>query len=98
MMKWRRTILVIAIVLMGLAIVTNPSKEDYMRFSEKSIGEPFPEEAQNISIERNEFFLFSTYTPVLYKEHGITHLGIYGQFIQISKGQFDYPFWLEFFN
>jgi hypothetical protein len=51
-----------------------------------------------MDIERINFFIFSTYIPVVYSEKGITHLGIMGKFIQISDGQFDYPVWLELFD
>jgi hypothetical protein len=97
-MKGNHMVILMAILLMGAAILTNPTKEDYLQFSEGSFGKPSQEDDQNIYIERINFLLFSTFTPVLHQEHGTTHLGIYGQFIQISEGQFDYPWWLKFFN
>lgn len=78
-----------------ISITTNPTKQDYLQFSEKQSGIPTPTE---VEIERINFYLFSTYTPVFAYEHGITHIGLFGRFFQISEGQFDYPWWLEFFN
>lgn len=82
-------------LLLFVSIITNPSKQDYLLFSEKQSGVPTPAE---VEIERINFYLFSTYTPFVVYENGITHLGIFGNFIQISDGQFDYPWWLEFFS
>lgn len=33
-----------------------------------------------------------------YVEPGAVHLGMFGHFFQISKGEFDYPRWLELFD
>jgi hypothetical protein len=97
-MKGKREIILLVSFLIGIMILTNPTREDYLQFSEESFGKPSQEVDQNIYIERINFLLFTTFTPVLHQEHGTTHLGIYGQFIQISDGQFDYPWWLKFFN
>lgn len=91
----KRLIISTLIVLMIIfCMSTNPTKQEYLQFngwseSPKSI---------HIQIERVNFVLFSTYTPIVAHESGITHLGIVGHFFQISEGQFDYPWWLEFFN
>jgi hypothetical protein len=97
-MNWKRSISLLVILLISAALLTNPAKKDYLLFSEEFFGESLPVHDPDVSVERINFFLFSTYTPVVYEEHGVTHLGIYGQFIQISDGQFDYPWWLEFFS
>ncbi|WP_059170438.1 hypothetical protein [Bacillus sp. FJAT-27445] len=85
--------IVIIIVLVFLAL-TNPNETDYY----KEFGDPHLDSLYISKLERINFFVFSTYTPYFFTEHGITHLGIMGKFIQISDGQFDYPWWLEFFN
>ncbi|GAA0342995.1 hypothetical protein GCM10008967_36840 [Bacillus carboniphilus] len=93
--RWK----IIAILLLAclcLFLFTNPNTSDYEVFSTDKYGEA-PTDLP-LEIERVNFFLFSTYTPVIASEHGITHLGIVGQFFQISDGQFDYPWWLELFN
>ena len=87
----------IVVLAVGLLVLTNPSESDYFEFTVKEYGEP-PRVSSSAKLERINFFVFSTYTPVFQYEKGITHLGIMGTFIQISDGQFDYPFWLEFFN
>ncbi|WP_064092173.1 hypothetical protein [Rossellomorea aquimaris] len=82
-------------ILLFTAIITNPSKDDYIQFSEESIGQPNP---AGLEIERINFYFFSAYTPVFFDEYGVSYLGLFGKFIRISDGQFDYPWWLEFFN
>ncbi|EQB85842.1 hypothetical protein J2Z44_002280 [Clostridium punense] len=102
------------ILMMILALATNPTKESYMRFWENEFGEEMSlvgedkgfvrylevdgDEKIPIRVEKINFYVFSTYTPIIYNERGVTHLGIFGKFIRISKGQFDYPKWLELFN
>ena len=91
------------ILMIILALATNPTTESYINFIENKTGvkeyslgkenRPIP-----IEIERINFYIFSTYTPVIYTEYGVTHLGIFGKFIEISRGQFHYPKWLELFN
>ena len=82
-------------LLFIILFFTNPTSNDYLQFSENQIGLPTP---TNVEIERINFYLFSTYTPIAYQEYGMTHLGVFNNFFQISDGQFDYPWWLEFFN
>ncbi|MDX1807195.1 MAG: hypothetical protein R3267_09240 [Paenisporosarcina sp.] len=72
---------------------TNPSKQEYLQFIDWSE----PTKNTHVQIERVNFFIFSTYTPIVAHEAGTTHLGIFGHFFRISDGQFDYPWWLEFF-
>lgn len=72
--------------------VTSPKMDDYVQYSESGAGAPTPEE---VTIEHYNFFLFSTYTPFVYEDYGMTHLGFLGQFFPISEGQFDQVFWLE---
>jgi len=100
--------------MMILALITNPTTESYMRFWENEFGEEMSLVGEDkgfvrylevegdgkipLRVEKINFYVFSTYTPIIYNEHGVTHLGIFGKFIRISKGQFDYPRWLELFN
>ena len=96
-LKKRHLISAFIVLIFILSIATNPTKQEYLQF----IGwEERPEIPENIHIqlERVNFFMFSTYTPIVAHESGITHLGIFGHFYQISNGQFDYPWLLEFFN
>ncbi|WP_431307302.1 hypothetical protein [Ferdinandcohnia quinoae] len=84
------------ILFMILAIVTNPTKQEYLQFSEEQAGIPTP---SSVEIEKINFGLFSTYAPkVLKDEYGIVHIGFMGKFFQVSNGQYDYPWWLDFFN
>lgn len=87
------------IVLVILCYFTNPTIEDYVAFSEEEFG-PVPKDLTfEFENERINFYLFSTFAPKLpLDNYGIVHLGILGIFFPISDGQFDYPWWLEFFN
>ncbi|WP_456278902.1 hypothetical protein [Bacillus sp. AK128] len=83
------------------SIMTNPSKQDYINytnFDEKKMEESH--EQLNFEVERINFFLFSTYAvkELTLDHYGIVHLGFSGNFFQISEGQYDYPWWLELFN
>lgn len=106
MVNWRdymktRKWFVFGILIMGVLIflaLTNPNEKDYYVFTEKKYGKPLEDSLYMSDLERIDFFVFSTYTPIFITEHGITHLGIMGKFIQISDGQFDYPRWLELFK
>ncbi|MGB3261996.1 hypothetical protein [Paenisporosarcina sp.] len=84
----------VLLLLIVLLIATNPTKQEYLQFNDWEEKQP----SIHVQIERINFYVFSTYTPVVAHEHGMTHLGIIGDFYQISDGQFDYPWWLEFFN
>ena len=75
--------------------MTNPTKEEYLQFSEEQSGIATP---LSVEIERINFFIFSTYAPKFFDHYGIVHLGFMDNFFQISEGQYDYPWWLEFFN
>jgi hypothetical protein len=95
-MKWMFIgLFMIAVITLT---TTNPTKEDY----EAIFVHPHVKTAEifnkNYQLERINFFLFSTYTPIVAEEHGKTYLGILGHFFPISEGQFDYPKWLELFN
>lgn len=83
-------------LLIIILIVTNPTKNDYLDFIDEQIG-PAPKNVE-IEIERINFYVFSTYTPIVHSEYGMTYLGVFNTFFEISDGQFDYPWWLEFFN
>lgn len=82
------------LLLILVSIATNPTKREYIQFNG---WEQMPPNI-HVEIERVNFFIFSTYTPIVAHEHGRTYLGVFGDFYQISDGQFDYPWWLEFFN
>ena len=75
------------VLIFILSIATNPTKQEYLQF----IGQEEIPESIHIQLEEVNFFIFSTYTPFVAHESGITHLGIFGHFYQISDGQFDYP-------
>jgi hypothetical protein len=81
---------IITFILLVVLALSNPSEQDYKKFDEEKYGKPlitsFP-----ITLDRKNFFLFSTYTPVFAVENGITHLGIMGHFIQISNGGMGKP-------
>lgn len=96
MKKWKNKHIINAILflLLVVSIATNPSEDEYLQSRHWHIVPTTP----CFYIERINFYLFSTYTPVVAHEHGITHLGMFGSFYRISEGQFDYPSWLEFFN
>lgn len=88
------------LLLFALSLIaagTNPSEEEYLEMFDNSYKQMLPDGVE-VEIERVNFYLFSTYTPIVGFEHGVTHLGIYGSFFPISDGQFDYPGWLELFN
>jgi hypothetical protein len=92
----RQFIIGFLLVFTFLAILTNPSKQDYLSYTEEQSGIATPE---SIEIERINFYLFSTYAPMMPMDHyGIVHLGFIGIFFKISEGQYDYPKWLEFFH
>jgi hypothetical protein len=90
---------IIITVLAVLCYITNPTLEDYVAFSEEKFG-PVPKDLPfEVENERINFYLFSTYAPKIPMDHyGIVHLGMMGMFIPISEGQYDYPWWLEYFN
>ena len=92
--KKRHMISALLVLIFILSVATNPTKQEYLQF----IGWGEIPESIHIQIERVNFFMYSTYTPIVAHESGITHLGIFGHFYQISDGQFDYPWGLEFFN
>ncbi|MCF6136568.1 hypothetical protein [Pseudalkalibacillus berkeleyi] len=95
-MRIRFAIVIFLIVLCTASILTNPSTESYLQFSEEKSGVMKPAE---VEVERINFFLFSTYAPKGPMDHyGIVHLGFMNRFYQISEGQYDYPVWLEFFH
>lgn len=97
MKKIRKSHIISALLIFILvsSIAINPTKQDYLEFSEDHhVSTP-----SSIEIERMNFYLFSTYTPVMPMDHyGIVYIGFMGNFFQVSDGQYDYPWWLEFFN
>jgi hypothetical protein len=100
-MKKRYIIISLSLLMIIIALLTNPTKEDYISFRNKQGAFIHVyDKAGNkvIKLERVNFYIFSTYTPFIYVEPGMTHLGMFGHFFQISDGQFDYPSWLELFD
>lgn len=95
-MKKRYWIGGLLVIIVFIATVTNPSEEQYLQFSKERYGEV--EAPIEMEVERINFLLFTAYTPIYHWDHGITHIGVFGTFFQISDGQYDYPFWLELFN
>lgn len=94
MRKWYLIRILFSLIV--VAVITNPSDKQYLEFSMELYGEP--PQSVKIEVERINFLLFSTYTPIVHYEHGITHIGAFGKFFQLSEGQFDYPMWLNLFN
>ncbi|TYS43157.1 hypothetical protein FZD51_21980 [Bacillus infantis] len=92
MRKRSLSILGAAVLLAVLFYMTNPSKQDYLAFSEKQTGEPLP---AIVKVERTNFLFFSFYTPNVHHEQGITYLGIFSGFHQVTDGQFDDPWWMK---
>jgi hypothetical protein len=82
--KKKRIQWIITFIILVVLALTNPSEQDYKKFDEEKYGKP-PVTSFPITLDRKNFFLFSTYTPVFAVENGITHLGILGCFIQITK-------------
>jgi hypothetical protein len=93
--KW-----MIAAVLMILFVLysTNPTKQDYEAIYLQGVVESNEKFEKYYELERINFIFFSTYTPFIAHENGITHLGVLGHFFPITDGPFDYPNWLEFFK
>ncbi|WP_409270086.1 hypothetical protein V1499_11630 [Neobacillus sp. SCS-31] len=89
--------IVIMVVLIFLAL-TNPNEKDYYDFTVNEYGKPPHDSLYFSKIERINFIIFSTFTPYFLYENGVTHIGIMGNFIQVSDGQFDYPRWLKLFK
>lgn len=94
--KYPRIWLLLIFFLM-VAVLSNPTEEEYLEMNGIPSEQMLPD-GMKVEIERVNFFLFSTYTPIVGFEYGVTHIGIYGSFFPISDGQFDYPWWLELFN
>lgn len=108
--KKRYVFTIILVLMLVAAYITNPTIDKYIKvspighymkstnrqgrltFAEGKIGKAI------VKIERVNFYIFSTYTPFFYVEPGATDLGVFGHFIRISDGQFDYPWWLELFD
>lgn len=96
----RNIFVAFSVLIIILALFTNPTKEDYMQFTNWQDEQLVVEGNGHIQvkIERVNFYVFSTYTSIVHIEHGVTHLGVFGHFIRISNGQFHYPRWLELFD
>jgi hypothetical protein len=106
----RYVFIIILVPILIAAYITNPTMDNYIKFS--SMGHYMQSKTVKghitvaegkagnaiVKIERVNFYIFSTYTPFIYVESGLTHLGAFGHFIRISDGQFDYPRWLELFD
>jgi hypothetical protein len=84
----------ITFILLVVLALTNPSEQDFIKFDEEKYGKP-PITSFPITLDRKNFLLFSIYTPVFAVESGVTHLGIMGQFIQISMGGMGKPEYLN---
>lgn len=97
--KKRYIISALLVFFIFLAIVTNPTEQDYINHTNfEELFEDYIDQGI-VEIERKNFYLFSTYAPkFILNEYGIVYLGFMGNFFQISEGQFSYPWWLSFFN
>ncbi|PKR77586.1 hypothetical protein CEY16_06510 [Halalkalibacillus sediminis] len=99
--KKRYIIGALLVVFIIVSIATNPTKQDYINYT--NFNEEEMEQAHeqlDFEIEKINFFIFSTYAikESTLGHYGIVHLAFMGNFFQISDGQYDYPWWLEFFN
>jgi hypothetical protein len=86
----------VLLLFLIISALTNPTKEDYVKFDEAETGIPMPENAR---IAVADFFFFSVYasTPKdAIDEYGIVYLGFMGQFFQVKDGQFDESIWDNF--
>ncbi|WP_349408287.1 hypothetical protein [Pseudalkalibacillus sp. SCS-8] len=96
MLKRKHLVISVLILLLFVTFFLNPTTEEYLQYSEETTGIQTP---SDIEIERLDFFVFSTYAPKTPHDHyGIVHLGFMGTFFQISEGQYDYQWLLEFFH
>ncbi|MFD1738130.1 hypothetical protein ACFSCX_16505 [Bacillus salitolerans] len=64
-----------------ICIFTNPTKEQYIEYQRETFGEPFVEN-EYLKIEVIDFYIFSTFTPlVLDQHHGTVTLGVLGKIL-----------------
>ncbi|WP_156324549.1 hypothetical protein [Bacillus sp. FJAT-27245] len=82
----------VIIVAAGILAYFNPTEKDYITYSNENLVDSHPDD-----IEKTNLLIFSIYTPVLDERYGISHLGIMGQFIELSEENFNVPIWLKFF-
>ncbi|QOR64967.1 hypothetical protein IM538_14075 [Cytobacillus suaedae] len=86
----------ILLIIIIFSTITNPTKEDYIKFDEARTGIPIPE---NVRIAKADFYLFSIYATApefTVDEYGIVHLGVMGHFFKVTGGQFDDSIWKDF--
>ncbi|WP_316568779.1 hypothetical protein [Neobacillus sp. YIM B06451] len=83
-----------AVILLAAGILAffNPTENDYIAYSNEYMFDSHPDE-----IEKTNLLVLSIYTPVIDEKYGISHLGIMGQFIELSEENFNLPIWVEFF-
>jgi hypothetical protein len=64
----KRNLMISALIafLLLILLLTNPTTEDYIAFSEEQIGAKMSGE---VEIERINFFVFSTYAPIYAQEY-----------------------------
>jgi hypothetical protein len=88
----------VLLLLLIISALTNPTKEDYIKFDEAETGIPIPE---NVRIAEANFFFFSVFAPApknTIDEYGIIHLGFMGHFFKVTNGQFDDSIWDDVLN
>ncbi|WP_156424283.1 hypothetical protein [Bacillus sp. FJAT-27445] len=86
----------VILVVAGFLAFLNPTKNDYIAYTKDKF-ENLPDRSKPDDIEKTNLLIFSIYTPIVGEKYGISHLGIMGQFIELSEENFNPPIWLEFF-
>jgi hypothetical protein len=96
--RWKKRLFPYSLLLLVLLIsaLTNPTREDFIKFDEADTGVPIPE---SVRIAEANFFFFSIYAPThkdTIDEYGIIHLGFMGHFFKVTNGQYDVSIWERF--
>lgn len=90
------SILAAAVCLAAVLAFMNPSETDYVAYAEEKFADE-PAIAHPDDIEKANLLIFSIYTPVVDEEYGVSHLGVMGQFIELSRENLKPPIWMEIF-
>ncbi|RHW38112.1 hypothetical protein D1B31_15155 [Neobacillus notoginsengisoli] len=89
-------IIAAALLVAGILAFFNPSEKDFVVYAEEKFPDR-PSVAHPDDIEKADLLLFSIYTPIVADEYGVSHLGIMGQFIELSRENLKPPIWMELF-
>lgn len=96
--RWLTITVFILLIILTVSAFTNPTKEDYIKFSEAETGISIPE---SVRIDEANFIFFTVYAPAhinTIDEYGIAHLGFMGHFFKVTDGQYDDSIWKSFLN